>query len=550
MNSAPTENRWIWRGGAGLLIVLASVLHVVYLVHNCPLDLAPDEAHYWDWSRHLDWSYYSKGPLIALIIRGSCELLGPWAEATTGSLMPAIRFPAVLCGALVLASLYVLTVLTLKRESWAFGVVALTLTQPLMAAGSSIMTIDAPYTACWGWALVFGYLAAVRHKPWAWPVTGLIVAIGILAKYTMVLLVPSIALFLFWRHLANPGREPGGEVTAGGIRTSPPGLRRGFAIMCLIGALGAVPIIIWNAQHDWVTFRHVGWQAGARAGWRWLGPLAFLGGQFGILLGFWFVVLAAALWSSRPWKDSDPDRQYLWWLCVPTLAVFMLASFKTTGQLNWAVTAYLSGGVLAAGWLGERIHIRGWRIGTIATAALGSFLIVVAHYPAMSQPVLLSIVGTPTKQHPLPLRRFDPTARLRGYRTLAAAVDRMRQEARAVGDEPIIACTFWNLPGLLGVYCDGRPTVYTLGPAVYDRRSQLDFWRPNPLWDAEEFRGRSFVLVGDLAPQVLEAFDRIDPPRVIQHCEAGQPIAIWYAAIGWGYRGFGPVEQWSQNKKY
>jgi hypothetical protein len=445
--------------------------------------------------------------------------------------------------------LYVLTVLTFRRESLAFGVVALTLTQPLMAAGSSIMTIDAPYTACWGWALVFGYLAAVRNKFWAWPVTGLLIAIGILAKYTMVLFVPSLAIFL----LLNCGLR---IADCGFFRSTNPQSTirnpqwKGFAIMCLIGALGAVPIFIWNAQHDWVTFRHVGWQAGARAGWRWLGPLSFLGGQFGILLGFWFVVVAAALWSSRPWKDADPDRQFLWWLSVPTLAVFMLASFKTTGQLNWAVTAYLSGGVLAAGWLGERIHIRGWRIGTIATAALGSFLIVVAHYPAVSQPVLLSIVGTPTKKHPLPLRRFDPTARLRGYRTLAAAVDRMRQEVRAGGEEPIIACTFWNLPGLLGIYCDGRPTVYTLGPAVYDRRSQLDFWRPNPLWDADEFRGRSFVLVGDLAPQVLAAFDRIDPPRLIQHCEAGQPIAMWYAAIGWGYRGFGPVEQWSQNKKY
>ena len=48
-----------------LLIAAAAVGHLAYLGSNCPLDLAPDEAHYWDWSRHLDWSYYSKGPLVA-----------------------------------------------------------------------------------------------------------------------------------------------------------------------------------------------------------------------------------------------------------------------------------------------------------------------------------------------------------------------------------------------------------------------------------------------------------------------------------------------------
>ena len=61
----------------------------------CPLELAPDEAHYWDWSRHLDWSYYSKGPLVAWLIRASCELFGPLSLELTGSLAAAVRLPAV-----------------------------------------------------------------------------------------------------------------------------------------------------------------------------------------------------------------------------------------------------------------------------------------------------------------------------------------------------------------------------------------------------------------------------------------------------------------------
>src|SRR5262249_22570223 len=78
---------WRWRLLAALLILGAAGLHVAYLAVNCPLDLAPDEAHYWDWSRHLDGSYYSKGPLVAYLIRGGCELFG------TGPL--GVRLPAV-----------------------------------------------------------------------------------------------------------------------------------------------------------------------------------------------------------------------------------------------------------------------------------------------------------------------------------------------------------------------------------------------------------------------------------------------------------------------
>jgi hypothetical protein len=374
----------------------------------------------------------------------------------------------------------------------------------------------------------------------------------------MVLFVPSVALFLFFQRFTN---------SQSGVRQPQ---WKGFWIMSAIAALGAVPILIWNFQHDWVTFRHVGWQAGAteRTAWRWFGPVTFVAGQFGLLLGFWFVVWAAAIWSYRPrgvvrlWGgevvsppgDLSTPRpqhlQFLWWLSAPMFAVFLFLSMKTTGQMNWAVTAYLSGGVLSAAWLGERASRRGWRIATITAGAVGLLAIVILHFPALSRPVLVSIVGQPSTKHPMPLRRIDPTARLRGYRTLAEAVDRVCEQLRAQGQEPVIAATFWNVPGILGVYCDGHPRVYTLGPALYDRRSQLDFWRPNPLWDPEEFRGRTFVLVGDFTPKLLAAFDSVKPPLQVRYEETGQPIAQWYIGIAEGYRGFGSAAALLQNKRY
>src|SRR5712672_3145144 len=102
----PVLARWIPERAcpylALFLVLAATGLLLVYLACDCPLDLAPDEAHYWDWSRHLDWSYYSKGPGVAWLIRLSCELFGELSVMLTGNEMVAVRLPAVVCGSLLL----------------------------------------------------------------------------------------------------------------------------------------------------------------------------------------------------------------------------------------------------------------------------------------------------------------------------------------------------------------------------------------------------------------------------------------------------------------
>src|SRR6266542_3237328 len=136
-----------YRCAALAMIAIAASLRLLYLANFCPLDLSPDEAYYWDWSRHLDWSYHSKGPLVAWLIRLSCELFG--------DTMFSVRVPAVVCGSLLLAGLYVLTLQVYRSDKLAFAVVALALTVPIVAAGSLLMTIDAPFACAWMWALVF-----------------------------------------------------------------------------------------------------------------------------------------------------------------------------------------------------------------------------------------------------------------------------------------------------------------------------------------------------------------------------------------------------------
>ena len=71
-----------------------------------------------------------------------------------------------------------------------------------------------------------------------------------------------------------------------------------------------------------------------------------------------------------------------------------------------------------------------------------------------------------------------------------------------------------------------------------DRHSQYDIWRPNPVADAQAFRGRTFVFVGDGLPADAGVFERTEPPTVVVHREDGIPVAVWWVWVGHGFRGF------------
>ncbi|MDW8265321.1 MAG: hypothetical protein RMJ52_08305, partial [Gemmataceae bacterium] len=60
---------------------------------------------------------------------------------------------------------------------------------------------------------------------------------------------------------------------------------------------------------------------------------------------------------------------------------------------------------------------------------------------------------------------------------------------------------------------------------------------------AEDFRGRTFVIVGHLTPSLIAAFERIERARFVCHEEHGQPLAAWHVIVCHRFRGVvSPVE--------
>jgi 4-amino-4-deoxy-L-arabinose transferase-like glycosyltransferase len=245
VSSEPRGPRFAWltpwrcRLIFAVLMVLGFVGHLWYLRHDCPIDLSGDEAQYWDWSRALDWSYYSKGPLVAYIIRASTELTG-------SNQMWAVRLPALLFAVATSVLTYWLTRRLFKSDRLALGVVLLTHLVPMFVAGSLLMTIDPPYFFCWGLASAFLALATIEEKRWAWIGVGLALGVGTLAKYGMLIWPVGMVCFL----LIDPWSRKW-------LKTPWPWVAVG------IGLLFLTPPVVWNVKHHWVTIKHVAKQTGA-----------------------------------------------------------------------------------------------------------------------------------------------------------------------------------------------------------------------------------------------------------------------------------------------
>ena len=75
-----------------------------------------------------------------------------------------------------------------------------------------------------------------------------------------------------------------------------------------------------------------------------------------------------------------------------------------------------------------------------------------------------------------------------------------------------------------------------------DRHSQYELWHPNPITDAQEFRGRTFLVVaaGYPAVELRPAFESVGPPQEVVYRENGLAVATWTVCVARGFKGFDP----------
>ena len=324
--------------GAWLFITGFTVFRIIYAQGFL---LAPDEANYWQWSRHLDWGYHDQAPLIAWAIKLFTTFLGHTELA--------VRLPSIL--SMAVASFY----LVAMAGRWFNAKTALSvavLSQGIFEfnVGALLATADGIQAAGWAGAAYHVARAYENHAWRQWLLGGIWFGFGLLSKYTMVIFLPCAYLYglssTLHRHRLASFRP-----------------YAGLSIGCLLFS----PVIFWNAQHGWNSARHVAYLGGAGKSFslhlKYFGD--FVAAQAGLLTPLVFLLILAA-WGFVLRKRYVPANwiiPYLFYTSFPMFFLFAMLSLHTRVYGNWPAAAYLTASVLAAGFFAGK-KIWSWTLGT------------------------------------------------------------------------------------------------------------------------------------------------------------------------------------------
>ncbi len=359
-----TDKKWpLW--GFVLLLFPGLWLLRMFTAANSGAGLFVDEAQYWEWSRQLAWGYYSKPPLLPVLIKWSVWMGG---DSTAG-----VRWLVQLCWAMVPLVLWRLA-WEMQRDTHArlssphaAGAWAAALMASSLASGvlGQVATTDGPLMLCWALQMWLMWRALAQPHRWRrWVVLGVVLALGLLSKYTMGAVLASWALWwLSHRSVA---------------------VTKGMALALGIAALAMVPHVAWNQAHDWPTLKHTAdlltdghtsvsssWVAVALRCVEYGAAQALVAGPV-----FW-IMLFVALWDMKyhtttPTSSSASPARWAWQASWPLWLIGAVQAMQGTAQINWPAPALLGACVALGWWLSS--HTRHWRwrgpLGVVVVSAL------------------------------------------------------------------------------------------------------------------------------------------------------------------------------------
>ncbi len=477
MNGGPAAEDQTWTRRLVCSIVGVAIVRLGFLF-AVDFDLAPDEAYYWDWGREPAWGYFSKPPMIAWVY-AIARMLG--ADTTSW-----IRLPAVVLGigVLVFAGLLVRRMAGARAALWSVLLLALA---PGNIVSNLVLTIDAPLLLSWAAALCGLWMATMPRRdgtrtPAAWWLCAGAIGAGVLSKQ-MMLFFPLLAVA--WLAVEPTGRRH---------------LRDWRTWAALIVPLAAlIPVLLWNARHDWILVHHTAGHFGAK-------PRSLVRGfgAFGELIAIEMVligpVLAAALVLAasriaRDWRAAGPAERFLWIFSVPALIAVLSMSLFQRVHPNWPAVFWIAGALLAVRYVVLPSHSRWHRAAIWSAVGLASAVWLM--------PVLVPLTGQA-------MGRTDVLARLRGWRDFAGQVQEIRNRSVRDGRLPEVwAATERAVVSELAFYLPDQPRVrrWSVNGRV---ESQYEIW-PAPAPDGHDWLILTRAAEPGVPPALAARFAAIEP---------------------------------------
>lgn len=450
-------------------VLLLGAITALRAVAAALVPLTPEEAYHWTFAVHLDWSYYDHPPMIAWGIALGRTLFGdtPWG----------VRFMPLVWGTAT-AALLAREAARLYGPAAASRAILLLALEPIVLAAGGSAFPDAPLFFFWTLSMIGAWRAIDSGRTRPWILSGVALGGAFLSKYTAVFLPLSVLVFLlgspaYRNRLARPG----------------PYLAAAAALAVFS------PVLLWNAAHDWVSFRYQSVNRFEQIdGVRLVAGLKFLGQQW---LGAVPLTLPLAIATGRRLARSGrPQERFLLACALPLLGFFFLLGWMRPIHLLWPAPAWLSLTIGMAGAMScpagalERFYDR--RRTALAGAA-GLALLAGAAHAAFFLP------------------GFSPFQGLYGWRDVARTAQDLR---RTLPPDAFYL-------GLGRKYTVPSQLAFHLGPSaeVYGKNLlgllglQFDFWA-----DPRRLAGRDAVVVlegGDRADRVkallAEYFERVEP---------------------------------------
>lgn len=407
-----------------ILLTVTTLFRLFYIQW---IELAPDEAYYWTWSRHLQWGYYDHPPMVGFLI---------WIFASIGGQGEfGVRLGWVAIGSLVTLLMFLIGTKMFRSERAGFYSALMINIILLTSTGAVIVTPDGPQGLFWALAVFCIYQAISGRGLYWWYLTGISLGLGLLSKYTMILIAPCIFFFL----LSCPaGRK--------WLRRKEP------YISFLLGLAIFSPVIVWNAQHDWLSFRFQlshGLEAKRQMGLRYFGE--YWAGQAGLVSPLMFLALLWAMVKTGliGFRLKKEHLLLLFWTSAPIVLFFAYTSLRSKVEANWPALAYFSAVIALVGISLEEWPTwkRGRRV-LAWTAGLTAFLFTsLAHL----QPIYAVV--------PVPAAK-DPTSQLHGWRALGERLKELSRPLMGSSKEIFLLTPRHQLVGEGMFYTRGKIPVY------------------------------------------------------------------------------------------
>ncbi|WP_296715494.1 glycosyltransferase family 39 protein [Rhodoblastus sp.] len=301
-----------------VLILVTLALRLFFAGAN---GLGVDEAYTAATSRVLTLSTFDHPPLAWWMTHFAAQLFGESALA--------LRAPFVLLSGLTSWLLFLLTRRLFSGEAGFYAVLALALSPALGVADAACILPDAPLLpAMLACALALARVFFDDDRLQArrdWLLAGLYAGLSMLAKYHGVLLFAGAGLFMlasrrqrFW--FATPWPYAAG----------------------VVALLVFSPVLIWNAQHNWMSFLFQGGRTGAPH-LNLVAPFALIGLQSLFLAPWIFIPLVLLFFRTLRRGPSHEKDFFLASLAVFPIVFFTLIAFWSSRRIqpHWVAPGYL-----------------------------------------------------------------------------------------------------------------------------------------------------------------------------------------------------------------